>query len=80
MWGIEIVKDKKTRESFKRSLKTVEGLWDALFEKGYITYKSSGLAGVDGDALLIAPPYIIGDDEMEMLVKAIKSTFIEFFN
>ncbi len=79
-WGIEIVKDKKTRMPFKRSLKVVEGIWDNLFEKGYITYKSTGLAGVDGDALVIAPPYIIGDDEMEMLVKAIKSTFIEFFS
>jgi len=80
MWGIEIVKDKKTKEPFKRSLKTVESIWANLFEKGYITYKSSGLAGVDGDALVIAPPYIIKEDEMEMLVKAIKSTFIEIFN
>jgi len=80
LWGIEIVADKKTRMPFKRSLKITEGLWEALFEKGYITYKSTGLAGVDGDALVIAPPYIIGDDDMEMLIQAIKSTFIEFFN
>jgi len=80
MWGIEIVKDKETRKPFKRSLKIAERLWDALFEKGYIVYKSTGLAGVDGDALVIAPPYIIGDGEMEMLVKEIKSAFVEFFN
>ncbi len=80
LWGIEIVKDKKTRMPFSRSLKTVEGIWDRLFEKGYITYKATGLAGVNGDALVIAPPYIIGDDEMEMLVQAIKSSFIEFFS
>ncbi|MBT3177167.1 MAG: aspartate aminotransferase family protein [Desulfobacula sp.] len=80
MWGIEIVKDKKTKQPFKRSLKIVEGIWDNLFEKGYIIYKSSGLAGVDGDALVIAPPYIIKDEEMEILVKTIKSSIIEFFN
>jgi len=57
----------------------VESLWDKLFEKGYIIYKSSGLAGVDGDALVIAPPYIIKEDEMEMLVKTIKAVFLEFF-
>jgi adenosylmethionine-8-amino-7-oxononanoate aminotransferase len=79
MWGVEIVKDKKTKEPFKRSLKIVESLWDKLFEKGYIIYKSSGLAGVDGDALVIAPPYIIKEDEMEMLVKTIKAVFLEFF-
>lgn len=80
LWGIEIVKDKKTRMPFKRSLKTVEGIWDNLFEKGFLVYKSTGLAGVDGDALIIAPPYIIEDDEVEMLVLAIKSVLIEFFN
>ncbi len=80
MWGIEIVKDKQTKTPFKRSLKTAEGLWDNLFKKGYILYKSTGLAGIDGDAFVIAPPYIIQDYEMEMLVKAIKSTFIEFFD
>jgi hypothetical protein len=80
MWGIEIVKDKKTRMPFNRSLKIVEGIWDNLFEKGYIVYKSTGFARVDGDAIVIAPPYIIKEDEMEMLVKAIRSAFIEFFN
>ncbi len=79
MWGIEIVTDKKTRQPFKRSLKIVEGIWENLFDRGYIVYKSSGLAGVDGDALVIAPPYIIKDDEMEILVKTIKSAMIEFF-
>ena len=80
MWGIEIVKDKKNKTPFTRSLQIAERLWDTLFEKGYIVYKSTGLAGVDGDALVIAPPYIIGDDEMEMLVKAIRTAFLEFFS
>ncbi|WP_457553460.1 aminotransferase family protein [Desulfobacula sp.] len=80
MWGIEIVKDKKTRMPFKRSLKIVEGIWESLFEKGYITYKSSGLAGVNGDALVIAPPFIIEDEQIQRLVMAIKSTMVEFFN
>jgi adenosylmethionine-8-amino-7-oxononanoate aminotransferase len=80
LWGIEFVKDKKTRIPFKRSLKIVEGIWDNLFERGYITYKSNGLAGVDGDALVIAPPYIIEDEEMERLVQAIRSAIIDFFN
>ena len=65
---------------FNRSLKTVEGIWDILFEKGYILYKATGLAGTHGDAIVVAPPYIIGDDEMEKLVNAIRSAFLQFFN
>ena len=80
MWGIEIVKDKKNKTPFNRSLKTIEGIWSNLFEKGYLVYTSTGLAGTHGEALVIAPPYIISDDEMEMLVKAIKSAFLDFFN
>ncbi|MCP4672765.1 MAG: aminotransferase class III-fold pyridoxal phosphate-dependent enzyme, partial [Desulfobacula sp.] len=79
MWGIEIVKDKQSKMPFKRSLNVVEGIWDNLFKKGYLVYKSTGLAGVDGDALVIAPPYIIEDDEIQMLVQAVKSAVIEFF-
>ena len=80
LWGIELVQDKKNKTPFNRSLKTVEGIWELLFEKGYLVYKSTGLAGVDGDAIVIAPTYIISDDQMEMLVKAIKAAIIEFFD
>ncbi len=80
LWGIEIVKDKKSKQPFNRSLKTVESLWNILFKKGVIVYKSTGLAGTHGDAIVIAPPYIIGDDEMEQLVNAVKDAFLEFFN
>ncbi len=79
MWGVEIVKNKTTREPFNRSLKITETLWDLLFEKGYIVYKSTGLAGTHGDAMVIAPPYTISTNELEGLVLAMKSTFTEFF-
>ncbi|WP_022669149.1 aspartate aminotransferase family protein [Desulfospira joergensenii] len=79
LWGIELVEDKKTKTPFKRSLKTAEGIWNRLFEKGYLVYKSTGLAGSNGDALVIAPPYIITDDEMEELVLAVRSAIVEFF-
>jgi adenosylmethionine-8-amino-7-oxononanoate aminotransferase len=71
MWGIEIVKDKKTLKPFPRQDKVAERLWEALFQKGIITYKSTGLAGIDGDALMVAPPFIIEDEEMDLVVESI---------
>jgi len=80
MWGIEIVRDKTTRAPFDRSLKITERLWDLLFDRGYIVYKSTGLAGTHGDALMVAPPYVITEQETRDLVSAIKSVIQEFFS
>ena len=68
MWGIEFVKDKQTLEAFPRKEKVTERLWRHLFENGLITYKSVGLAGTDGDALVLGPPFIITEKEIDLLV------------
>ena len=77
MWGIEIVKDKATLEPFPRREKVTEHLWDALFKNGVITYKSTGLAGTDGDALMVAPPFIIEEKEMDMAADSIRKAIRE---
>lgn len=79
LWGIELVEDKETRKPFKRSQKVIEGIWDILFKNGYLLYTSTGLAGTDGDALVVSPPFIMSDDEMEQLVRAVESAIIDFF-
>jgi adenosylmethionine-8-amino-7-oxononanoate aminotransferase len=71
MWGIEIVKDKATLMPFPRQDKVAERLWEALFKKGIITYKSTGLAGIDGDAFMVGPPYIIEENEINLLINSI---------
>ncbi|MGD2271640.1 MAG: hypothetical protein PVI06_14650, partial [Desulfobacterales bacterium] len=57
---------------FPRHEKIVERVWDALFEKGVLVYKSTGLAGTDGDAFLVAPPFVITADEMTFVADTIK--------
>jgi adenosylmethionine-8-amino-7-oxononanoate aminotransferase len=77
MWGVELVKDKKNNLPFPRQEKVVERVWDALFAKGVLVYKSTGLAGTDGDAFLVAPPFVITADEMTFVADTIKDVLAD---
>ena len=71
LWGVELVQDKESLRPFPRALKVAERLWDHLFEQGIILYKSTSLAGNDGDALVIAPPFTIQESDMEVIVETL---------
>lgn len=75
MWGIELVKDKKTNAPFPRKNRVAERLWDAVFQQGVLVYKSTALAGTDGDALIVAPPFIITEDEIKIVADRIADAF-----
>jgi len=70
-WGIELVKDKKSLQPFPRKEQITERLWQRLFERGIIVYRSTGLAGIDGDALVIGPPFIITNEDIQLLVEEV---------
>jgi len=72
LWGIELVRDKATKAPFKRQERTAERIWETIFNDGVIVYKSSGLAGTDGDALVIAPPFTIEKEELDIAIEGIK--------
>lgn len=71
MWGVELVKDKGKLAPFPRKERVAERVWEALFQQGIITYRSTGLAGINGDALMVAPPFIIEEKEMNLAVNAV---------
>ena len=73
MWGVELVADKATLAPFPRADKVTERVWDDLFSHGVILYKSLGLAGGDGDGLVVAPPLVIQEPEMDTIVSALGS-------
>jgi len=77
MWGIELVQDKNSLRPFPRAEKITERLWDALFDHGVIVYKATGLAGVDGDALMLSPPYIITEADLEQVINQMQQTIQE---
>jgi adenosylmethionine-8-amino-7-oxononanoate aminotransferase len=70
---VELVADKRTNRPFPRKEKTAERLYDAIFQAGVLVYKSTGLAGTDGDAILVAPPFIIEEADIDFVVETIRA-------
>lgn len=78
--GIEFVKDKKTKEPFDPKLRLNALIGNRAFEKGLITYPGGGGAdGIKGDHLLLAPPFIITEEEIEKMISILDETFTEIF-
>jgi adenosylmethionine-8-amino-7-oxononanoate aminotransferase len=67
--GIEFVEDKASRAPLPRSAKFAERFADAALAAGITVWPNVGHAdGTSGDAALIAPPFIITEDEIDEIV------------
>lgn len=63
--GVEFVKDRETKEPFESSRGVAKHLKKAAFGNGLICYPMSGtIDGVHGDHVLLAPPFILSDDQI----------------
>ena len=68
--AIELVADRETKATFDPKLRVHARLKKAAFEAGLICYPMGGtIDGVHGDHVLLAPPFIISDDEIGELVE-----------
>jgi len=64
--GIELVADRATREPFPRAARVTEAVVRAARERGLLVYSGTGNAnGIDGDTILLGPPFVITDAELE---------------
>ncbi|WP_050424888.1 aspartate aminotransferase family protein [Bradyrhizobium tropiciagri] len=69
-WGIELVADRGTRQSFDPKLKLHQRIKSAAFAGGLGCYPSGGTAdGQRGDHVLLAPPYIATSGDIDMIVE-----------
>jgi adenosylmethionine-8-amino-7-oxononanoate aminotransferase len=63
--GLEIVQDRVSRAPFSRAERRTEALVTAARERGVLVYSGTGNAnGVDGDLVLLGPPFVVTDDEL----------------
>ncbi len=70
MIGIELVRDRETKEPFARADRVTERVLGAARDDGLLLYSSTGhVDGRDGDLLMLGPPFTITDDDATVLVE-----------
>ena len=68
--GIELVKDRLTKNAFDPAFKLNAKVKSSAMDAGLICYPGGGTVdGLIGDHILIAPPFIITSEELDELVK-----------
>jgi putrescine---pyruvate transaminase len=60
--GIELVRDRKTKEPFDTSVGAARRVWLAALEQGVI------VRPVAGDVLAMSPPFVISNEQMDRMV------------
>lgn len=69
LMAIELVEDRGTAEPFARSRRIAEQIKATAFAHGLGCYPGSGTVdGVRGDHVLLAPPFIAADDDIDRIV------------
>ena len=70
MIGVELVSDRETKAPFPRSAQVTERVVAAAREAGLLLYSSTGhLDGADGDLVMLGPPFVISDEECDLVVE-----------
>jgi len=68
MIGLEFVEDRKTKKPFPPETKLANTVTTEAMRRGLIVYPGTGTAdGVSGDHILLTPPYIIDEKQMDEL-------------
>jgi adenosylmethionine-8-amino-7-oxononanoate aminotransferase len=75
LWGVEFSKDKSGRNFFYPKDNITERVVKACFSSGLIVYPSSGfIDGKYGDSVLISPPLIIAEKEINLLTELLETS------
>jgi adenosylmethionine-8-amino-7-oxononanoate aminotransferase len=72
MAGVELVADEASKQPFPRREKVAERVQAAALERGVNVYTGTGLAnGVDGDAILLGPPFTISEGQISEVARVL---------
>ena len=74
----ELVRDRAARTPFPPSARTINRVLAAALRRGLFIYPASGMAGdLGGDAIMVTPPFVIGDEEVEFIADTLRDALDE---
>ncbi len=78
MIGLELVADRTTRAAVPRAARLTEAVVRMARERGVLVYSGTGNAdGVNGDLILLGPPFVVTDDELVRLADGVSEAIAE---
>jgi hypothetical protein len=81
MWAIEFVTDRQTKEPFPPEKHFSQRVCDQAFNQGVILYPGTGsVNGVSGDHLMVAPPFVITEEQIDELISILKEAVLDIWN
>jgi len=76
--GVEIVSDKHTKMPFPKEWNVSKRIGEKAIEKGVVLYPGKGsFDGASGDHIMISPPLIIRENELEKIVAVMEQSIEE---
>ena len=74
-WGVELVADRETKTPFEPARQIAARIKQAGMERGLLCYPMGGtIDGRLGDHIVLAPPYIITEPQLDELVELLGAT------
>lgn len=78
MWGVEFVADRRSKAPFPPQRQFSRRVCDRAFERGLLVYHGAGsVDGTAGDHLMVAPPFIITQEEVEEVVDLLRQAIVD---
>jgi len=79
LMGIELVKNRETKEPFDPTLRAANRLQQIAMQKGCMGYPTTGVDnGVRGDHFLVSPPFIITESEIDTAFDMLDDALTDF--
>ena len=73
-WALEFVKDRATKEPFNVGEHLATRIWSQAFDLGLIVYYAQGCAdGKNGDLIMLGPPLIVNEAQIEEMVGVLQT-------